>query len=66
MMHGERLYTVKEVAERLRLNPETVRVWLRSGKLKGILIGGRKSGYRIPDSEVRRLLDPNAVSRASD
>jgi excisionase family DNA binding protein len=55
-MHGEPLYTVKEVAERLRLNPETVRVWLRSGKLRGVLLGGRKSGYRIPDSEVQRLL----------
>ena len=55
-MLGERLYTVREVAERLRVNPETVRVWLRSGKLRGVLIGGRKSGYRIPGAEVRRLL----------
>jgi excisionase family DNA binding protein len=57
-MQGEPLYTVQEVAERLRLNPETVRVWLRAGKIKGVLIGGRKSGYRIPESEVARLLNP--------
>jgi excisionase family DNA binding protein len=55
-MEGEPHYTVKEVAERLRLNPETVRVWLRTGRLRGVLLGGRKSGYRIPGSEVQRLL----------
>jgi excisionase family DNA binding protein len=65
-MHGEPLYTVKEVAERLRLNPETIRVWLRSGRLRGVLLGGRKSGYRIPDSEVQRLLDPDTASHTPE
>ena len=65
-MQGERLYNVKEVAERLRVNPETVRVWLRTGKLKGVLIGGRKSGYRIPESEVRRVLSSGPVGSSSD
>ena len=50
------MLTVREAADRLRLNPETVRVWLRRGKLKGHLIGGTKSGYRIPEGEVERIL----------
>jgi excisionase family DNA binding protein len=55
-MDDDPLLTVKEVAERLRLNPETVRVWLRDGKLRGILMGGRRGGYRIAQSELRRFL----------
>jgi excisionase family DNA binding protein len=56
-MEEEHLYTVKEVADRLRLNPETIRVWLRQGRLRGVLMGGRRGGYRIPASELRRLLE---------
>src|SRR5207248_1329077 len=44
----ERFITVQEAAEQLQVHPQTVRVWLREGKLSGRLIGGRKSGYRIP------------------
>ncbi len=55
-MDDERLLTVAEVASRLRMNPETVRVWLRNGKLRGVMPGGDKIGYRIPEAEVRRIL----------
>lgn len=55
-MEQERFLTVAEAAEQLKINPETVRVWLREGKLKGNLIGGKRSGYRIPESEVQRVL----------
>jgi excisionase family DNA binding protein len=55
-MDDEPLLTVAEVASRLRMNPETVRVWLRTGQLKGVMPGGNKLGYRIPESEVRRIL----------
>ena len=55
-MDDDPMLTVAEVASRLRINPETVRVWLRSGKLRGVMPGGDKIGYRIPESEVRRLL----------
>ena len=33
--------TVGEVAELLRVKPETVREWLRSGELRGLNLGGR-------------------------
>jgi excisionase family DNA binding protein len=52
----DRLLTVSEVAELLRMHRESVRRWLRDGRLKGGRIGGRRLGYRIPESEVRRVI----------
>lgn len=49
------LLTVAQVSEQLKVNPETVRRWLRSGRLKGKLLGDR-AGWRIPRAEVNRLL----------
>lgn len=55
-MADERLLTVAEVAERLRLNPETVRRWLQTGKLHGFRAGGTKAGWRIPEGEMDRIM----------
>ena len=55
-MTEERLLTVREVAERLRSSPETVRRWLRQGKLGGFRPGGTKLGYRVLESELQRFL----------
>ena len=65
-MDSNRALTVAEVAERLRVHPQTVRLWIKSGKLRGRLIGGSKTGYRIPESEVDRILngDPSDVKTA--
>ena len=54
-MDSERLLTVAEVAERLRIHRDTVRRWLRAGHLHGALMGGRSGGYRIKESEVQRV-----------
>ena len=66
MVTDERALTVAQVAERLATRPETVRRWLRDGRLRGVRLGGRKTGWRIPESEVRRLLSggTNDVERA--
>ncbi len=56
IMNENRLLTVPEVAEKLRIHPDTVRQWLRSGKLKGKRLGGTKSGWRIPEQEIERFL----------
>jgi excisionase family DNA binding protein len=53
---AEELLTVEEVAARLRSNPETVRRYLRSGKLRGVRPGGTRLGWRIPVSELDRFL----------
>ena len=59
-MAGEKVLTVEEAAERIRTTPHTVRRWLREGKLKGTRPGGTRLGWRIPESEVRHLLDAGA------
>jgi excisionase family DNA binding protein len=55
-MSEQRLLTVREVAARLRSSPETVRRWLRQGKLRGFRLGGTKLGYRVTESELDRFL----------
>jgi len=55
-MAGEQVLTVEEAAERIRTTPQTVRRWLRDGKLRGVRPGGTKLGWRIPESEVQKLL----------
>jgi excisionase family DNA binding protein len=55
MGETDQLMTVEEVATRLRLSEETVRRWLRSGKMKGTRLGSARAGYRIRESEVRRV-----------
>jgi len=60
---SQSVLTVPEVAERLRLNEETVRRWLRTGKIQGVRLGGTRAGYRIPASEVDRLLGTAEASQ---
>jgi excisionase family DNA binding protein len=55
-VEDDRLLTVPEVAEIVRANPETIRRWLREGVLAGFRPGGKRLGYRIRESEVRRFL----------
>jgi excisionase family DNA binding protein len=54
-MTDERYWRVPEVADHLRVDPETVRRWLRAGKLRGMLLS-QQGGYRVPDSELRRFI----------
>jgi excisionase family DNA binding protein len=54
---AERLLTVSQVAERMQVNPETVRRWLRSGRLRGSLPGGDKAGWRISEADLQRFID---------
>lgn len=38
---GDRLLTLREAAEVLRLNPRTVREYVQRGEIQGRIIGGR-------------------------
>jgi excisionase family DNA binding protein len=49
---SDRLLTVAEAAERLRLNPETIRRWLRDGRLSGVWLGSDKAGWRISQADL--------------
>jgi excisionase family DNA binding protein len=56
MPEGERLLTVANVADRLQVNVETVRRWLRAGDLEGILLGD-KAGYRVTEAALQQFLE---------
>ena len=55
---------VEEVAAAIGTTPDTIRRWLRAGKLRGVRPGGTKLGWRIPASEVERLLSGDAGGEA--
>jgi len=56
----ERLYTVYEAAEILRLNHRTIRIWMKQGKLNYITIKpGLKDKYRIKQSDLNKILEEN-------
>ena len=59
----EKLYSVDEAAESLRLSPWTIWSWLKTGKLRGAKIGDRRV---IRESELRRLVidDPGPAKAA--
>jgi excisionase family DNA binding protein len=52
---AEEVLTVAEVAQRLRVGQESVRRWLREGKLRGVRTGTVRGGWRIPEPEYERF-----------
>ena len=54
-MSDERWLTVNQIAERLQVHQETVRRWLRDGRLQGRNFGG-KSGYRVREKDLEAFL----------
>jgi excisionase family DNA binding protein len=55
-MAQENWLTVSEIAARLKMTEQTVRRWLRSGKLRGRNFSGRM-GYRVREDELQRFLE---------
>ena len=54
----DRLLTVPEVAERLRLSTETIRRMLRDGRLTGFRIGADNAGWRVGESDLTAFIRP--------
>ena len=48
-------YSVKQIAEMLCTNPETVRRWIRSNKMKAVQVS-RKDGNIVTEAELERFL----------
>ncbi|HEX6509154.1 MAG TPA: helix-turn-helix domain-containing protein [Chloroflexota bacterium] len=63
-MAADDLLTVPQVAAQLKVTGETVREWLRTGILHGYNLGGQ-AGWRIPPSEIARLLESKTGKRRS-
>jgi excisionase family DNA binding protein len=49
----EEIFTVREVADRLRVTEQVVYKWLQAGKLKGIKVGRH---WRVRESDLERFL----------
>lgn len=62
-MSRTRYLNVAEVADLLRMHPETVREKARRRELPGIKLGGRTSPYRFRESSIEALMDRLEASR---
>ena len=54
-MGNETWLTVEDIGDRLKVHRQTVRRWLRDGKLHGVLIGDR-AGYRVQPADLAEFL----------
>lgn len=57
---AETLHSVPEAAERLAMRERTIRQWILLRKIDYIKIGG---AVRIPDSEIKRIIQEGRVRR---
>ena len=53
-MNAEKLLTTETVAKVLLVKPDTLRGWLRTGKIKGVKVGNRL--WRVRESELEAFL----------
>lgn len=69
-----RYFSIKEFAIELRVHPTTILRSIKFGRIHAMKIGrGKKSVYRIPETEFKRMLDfdlreviQNEVNRLMD
>ena len=62
MMESDGMLIVPEVAERLLASADTVRRWVREGKLRAVFLGGIRLEYRISESELTRFVAARVAS----
>lgn len=53
VIEGIKFYTVQEAAEVLKVTAQTVRKYIKSGRLKGIRIG---KGDLITDTDIKKFI----------
>jgi excisionase family DNA binding protein len=59
-MTDNELLTVEEVAKEIKVHPETVRAWIRSGELVAVDIGGK---YRVTRSDLNDFLQRRKTNK---
>ena len=52
-MAGTELITVSQAAEALSASTQTIRNWIRSGRVRGVRVGNR---FLVPEGEIGRML----------
>jgi excisionase family DNA binding protein len=55
ILFNDDLYTIKELAERLRVHPSTIYQLLREGRLPGFRVGGSWRFHRAKIEQWERL-----------
>lgn len=63
-MSQDRWLTVEQVAETLQVHIDTVRLWLRAGRLKGSLLS-RRAGWRVRESDLDAFMEDRAGKAAA-
>jgi DNA binding domain, excisionase family len=54
----EELYTVKEVARKLKVAESTINRWVAEGKLKALKLSeGRKGAVRFREEDIKAFLE---------
>lgn len=56
-MDRDHYLTVEEVAGRLKVTPEVVREWLRTGHLGGFRLGGARAGWRVTPDDLAAFVE---------
>jgi len=58
---ADEFYTVEELADRLKLSAQTIRMWIREGKVEAYQFG---RAHRIRREEVERLITASKRPKA--
>lgn len=64
-MIDERWLTVADVADQLQIDEQTVRRWIRAGKLIARNLGG-KAGYRIRPNDLQAYMESLPVAEGEE
>ena len=62
-MREEELLTVDDAAKKVKVHPETIRGWIRSGELPAVDIGGK---YRIYPEDLHAFLKRRKTTRSKE
>lgn len=64
-MNEEKFYSIKDFAQKLSITRGTVYALMKAGKIKAIDVGAGadRKVWRIPGSEINKLLDQDNVPR---
>lgn len=62
----ERLYSAEEAARYLDVHAETVREWIRTGRLRASRVAGSRRALRIKASDLAAVLEPVETTSPDD
>lgn len=54
------LFTVQEVADKLKIHVQTVRKWIKEGKIKALKLG---SDWRVTEQSISEFLKSNEAGK---